>query len=263
MDILKIGSKGEEVKKLQRLLGVTADGIFGTITQNEVKKFQQSHGLVSDGIVTKNVWDALLNNAQSKDIQIIKDPLNVHITRCGNRDIKYIVVHYTGSGNSKSGKAKSTKASFISRSASADFCIDDTSIVQFNPDIKNYYCWHCGGNKYPNTKGAKFYKKCTNKNSIGIEICSTNTGTFNATNHSGWSYTEQVLDNAEQLIKYLMKKYNISVDNVIRHYDVSGKHCPGIIGWNDEPITDPKTGKNTGSWNNSEQWFKFKQRLIN
>ena len=60
-----------------------------------------------------------------------------------------------------------------------------------------------------------------------------------------------------------MKKYNISVDNVIRHYDVSGKHCPGIIGWNDEPITDLKTGKNTGSWNNSEQWFKFKQRLIN
>lgn len=40
MDILKIGSKGEEVKKLQRLLGVAADGIFGTITQNEVKKFQ-------------------------------------------------------------------------------------------------------------------------------------------------------------------------------------------------------------------------------
>ena len=32
----------------------------------------------------------------------------------------------------------------------------------------------------------------------------------------------------------------------IRHYDVTGKTCPGIIGWNEEIIYDVNTGKATG-----------------
>ena len=35
-------------------------------------------------------------------------------------------------------------------------------------------------------------------------------------------------------MKYLMQMYNIPAGNVIRHYDVSGKLCPGIIGWNED-----------------------------
>ncbi len=53
-EILKKGSKGKAVKKLQKALGIKADGIFGIQTYNEVMKFQKEHGLTVDGIVGKD-----------------------------------------------------------------------------------------------------------------------------------------------------------------------------------------------------------------
>lgn len=51
---LKRGSKGENVKTLQKLLGVKQDGIFGSATYNALVKWQKSHGLSADGIAGKN-----------------------------------------------------------------------------------------------------------------------------------------------------------------------------------------------------------------
>lgn len=48
--ILKTGSTGEEVKKLQRALNLISDGIFGEKTEQAVKNFQSKNGLVADGI---------------------------------------------------------------------------------------------------------------------------------------------------------------------------------------------------------------------
>ena len=48
---LKVGSKGEGVKALQTLLGVTSDGIFGPKTKESVMKMQKEAGLNADGIV--------------------------------------------------------------------------------------------------------------------------------------------------------------------------------------------------------------------
>lgn len=52
--VLKKGSKGNDVKELQKKLKVTADGIFGTNTKNAVKKFQKANKLTQDGKVGKN-----------------------------------------------------------------------------------------------------------------------------------------------------------------------------------------------------------------
>lgn len=49
--LLKIGSRGELVKDVQEVVGVTADGIFGKGTAEAVKKWQESNGLTSDGLV--------------------------------------------------------------------------------------------------------------------------------------------------------------------------------------------------------------------
>tara|TARA_R110001592_G_scaffold87117_3_gene257223 strand:- start:6898 stop:7839 length:942 start_codon:yes stop_codon:yes gene_type:complete len=49
--LLKKGSKGKEVKDLQQFLGLTADGIFGSKTEEAVKKWQWENGLTMDGIV--------------------------------------------------------------------------------------------------------------------------------------------------------------------------------------------------------------------
>lgn len=49
--ILKKGSNGEEVKILQKFLGVLDDGDFGQMTENAVKSWQKRNGLLDDGIV--------------------------------------------------------------------------------------------------------------------------------------------------------------------------------------------------------------------
>ena len=59
MEVLKKGSRGNDVKTLQRLLHLYEDGIFGTLTEEAVKEFQAAHGLVADGIVGQKTWEAL------------------------------------------------------------------------------------------------------------------------------------------------------------------------------------------------------------
>ena len=54
--LLKNGSKGEEVKQLQTLLGLTADGSFGPMTETKVKEWQAANGLTADGIVGPGTW---------------------------------------------------------------------------------------------------------------------------------------------------------------------------------------------------------------
>ncbi len=61
----KIGSRGEEVRKIQTALkekgyfNSKVDGIFGTITKKAVEKFQKANGLTVDGIVGKSTLKAL------------------------------------------------------------------------------------------------------------------------------------------------------------------------------------------------------------
>ena len=57
--LLKQGSKGSEVKKLQESLGLSADGIFGGGTKLAVMKFQSKNGLDADGIVGPSTWEAI------------------------------------------------------------------------------------------------------------------------------------------------------------------------------------------------------------
>lgn len=269
METIKLGSKGNAVKKLQQLLNITADGIFGAKTDKAIREFQTKNNLIADGIVGTKTWKALgvtENTSKCIDSSVIYKPLSVHVTRA-SRTPKYLAIHFTAGSNSKSGRAQNTYNTFISRNASADFAVDDRDIVQFNPDIKNYYCWAVGDRKQTSRGGGKFNGKATNKNTISIEICSTcippTKTAVSKSNHDGWSFTEAALNNAVKLAKIIMEKYNIPIENVIRHYDITGKVCPGILGWNDEAIYDKNTGKKIeGEYNNSEEWIKFKQRLV-
>ena len=169
-------------------------------------------------------------------MNIIECSNTANTTELKNRKIKYIVIHYTAGITSRPGTAKSNARYFAKETtkASADFIIDDENIVQYNPDIKNRYCWHCGGSKYK-TKGGSLYKVCTSANSIGIEMCSTNSAKkVTNPNDANWYFTDAVIDNCVELTKKLMKEYDIKPDHVIRHYDINGKLCPGIIGWNED-----------------------------
>lgn len=67
--ILKVGSTGEEVKKLQRKLGVTDTGNFGPLTETAVKKWQKENGLLDDGIVGDGTWSKMFGQST----QVIKE----------------------------------------------------------------------------------------------------------------------------------------------------------------------------------------------
>jgi putative chitinase len=62
--LLKKGSKGDDVKKLQEKLGLGADGIFGTGTEAAVKKWQAANGLTADGIVGEGTWGKMFGSQQ-------------------------------------------------------------------------------------------------------------------------------------------------------------------------------------------------------
>lgn len=166
------------------------------------------------------------------------------------RQIKYLVIHYTAGVTSKVGTARNTASWFANprSGGTADFIVDDGEIVQYNPDPLNYACWAVGGRKY-NNQGGSLYNIATNINCISIEICSSNkTGKVTNPNDNNWYFTDAVINNAIALSKYLMQTYNITIDRVIRHYDVNGKPCPGVYGWNVDSGSE-------AAWNN------FKSRL--
>ena len=259
MKTIKKGSKGDEVKTLQKLLGVTVDGDFGPKTDEAVRHFQRMHDLVDDGIVGAMTWAALgVTDSKCVDPSVVYLPLSVHVSKLPGRTIKYLAIHYTAGSSSVAGRARSIKHVFEQRQASADFAVDDYEMVQFNPDLKNYYCWAVGDRKAAHVN-------CPdggNRNTISIEICSSLWAGADVSkpNHDGWYFTEAVLENAVKLAKILMKKYNIPIERVVRHYDISGKLCPGLVGWNDGRLYT-SDGKSTTKMNNSEAWLNFKSRL--
>lgn len=59
--LLKLGSEGEDVKKLQIKLGVDAVGKFGPKTETAVKEWQKLNGLTPDGIVGDKTWGVIMS----------------------------------------------------------------------------------------------------------------------------------------------------------------------------------------------------------
>lgn len=123
--------------------------------------------------------------------------------------VRYIVLHYVGSGTSRAGNALANCKYFAggNRNASAHYFIDDSGIWEY-ADPTKYYTWHCGdGNgKYGITNG----------NSIGIEVC------INGDN----PYTAKEISYLKELVPDLMRRFSVPANHVVRHYDASRKMCP-------------------------------------
>lgn len=147
-------------------------------------------------------------------------------------NIKYLVYHYTGNdGDTDEGNGKHFHNHIVK--ASAHYFVDDDSVTQSVPD--NYIAYSVGGRCQSNHH--PLYKVCTNSNSISIEMC-------DCYKNGVVEITDKTLENAIELGRVLMKKYNIPIDRVIRHYDVNGKACP-----------------NCNNFLNDNAWNAFKSRL--
>jgi len=72
--LLKLGSEGEDVKKLQIKLGVDPIGKFGPKTEAAVKSWQSSNGLSADGIVGDGTWSKMFSEGTVSTPTVITEP---------------------------------------------------------------------------------------------------------------------------------------------------------------------------------------------
>lgn len=149
------------------------------------------------------------------------------VTNYNKRGTKpeWIVLHYTANNGDT---AINNCNYFLSdyRGASANYFVDESSIWQCVEDTNT--AWHVGNDVY--------YNGARNTNSIGIEMCSRKHNA-NSTSLETYYIKDETVYNAVELTAHLMKKYNIPINRVCRHYDVTRKYCPAPMVYNNGGIT--------------------------
>lgn len=142
--------------------------------------------------------------------------------------VRYIVMHYTANN----GDTARNNCDYYHRvgglQASAHYFCDEHGAMQSVREGDT--AWHCGARAY-------WHPECRNGNSIGIEMCSRKRA------DGSYYIKPETVANAAALAREIMQRYGIDTDHVLRHYDVTGKHCP--MPWVDDPA----------------QWTAFKDML--
>lgn len=145
-------------------------------------------------------------------------------------NIKYIVIHYTGNKGDTTQNNLDYFANGNTRQAGAHFFVDKKGNVGKSIPMSRT-AWAVGGDHRSGRKGeAAYFGKCTNTNSVSIELC-------DMCSKTNW---EQMYA-TRKLVKYIQSKCP-NAKTIIRHWDVNGKDCPAPF---------------TGSGN--EKWTEFKR----
>tara|TARA_Y100001973_G_C5114446_1_gene289377 strand:- start:9 stop:926 length:918 start_codon:yes stop_codon:yes gene_type:complete len=164
--LLKKGSRGSEVKELQKALGIAADGIFGAGTEAVVKKFQEDNGLDADGIVGSKTWEAIgidtdSSSASEETEYTTKDGLNItrqyldkdeYVRDYGKIEPLGFFIHHTAGWDNPFNTVSSWNRDKRGRVAT-QYCIGGTNVkgkeakydgvvVECFPN--NYLGWHLG-----------------------------------------------------------------------------------------------------------------------
>jgi hypothetical protein len=176
--ILKIGSRGKEVKSLQEYLGLYEDGDFGPNTEKLVKEWQLKNGLSADGIVGPKTWDSMgiatTDNSESiyvtsNDLSIERYYLPKGEYNNGPTKKEYLFLHHTSGwhnpykcidqwGRDDRGKiATEFVLGGPSVKGNDDSC--EGKLLQSFPE--GGYGWHLGKNG----------SQSMHTNSVGIEVC--------------------------------------------------------------------------------------------
>jgi len=176
--VLKIGSRGNEVKELQEFLGIGTDGIFGKGTASSVKDYQKINGLTVDGIVGPSTWDSMglatTDNSEQtytteNGLIVNKHFLPVGEYKQGPTNKEYVFIHHTAgwhnpyncidSWGRDSRGAVATEFVLGGQSVKGNDTKYDGEMVQAFPE--GSYGWHLGknGSQHMHT------------HSVAIEVC--------------------------------------------------------------------------------------------
>ena len=143
--------------------------------------------------------------------------VNYNTASRGFREINYITVHYTADiGATAHEECLAFEDRY--RAASAHFFVDETGVWRCvrDKDIS----WHCGADTY-------YHDFCRNATSIGIEMCCYKGSTYSVSAYdSDWYFADKTVENTAALVREMMMRYGVPLENVVRHNDVSHKVCP-------------------------------------
>lgn len=201
--LLKRGDSGEDVKLLQKALGLKPDGSFGPKTEQTIKNFQGSHGLVMDGIVGPTTQRAIFKEDldQYLDTEITVHPFELLYLDndeyfSGPNKPEYLYLHHTAGGNNPYNTIKDWNNDTRGKIAT-EFVVGgpsingketkyDGTIIKCMPD--GGYAYHLGQN------GSQHM----HVNSVGIEVCNfgylTKTGDIFKTYTGAIVHKDQVCD---------------------------------------------------------------------
>jgi len=129
---------------------------------------------------------------------------NFDLYKRNEKNIKYLIFHYTGMNSDRLALKKLTNNN---SKVSCHYYIDKFgNIIQLVPDL--YVAWHAG-------KSSWNRDKFLNKNSIGIEIS-------NPGHENGYkNFNKKQIKNLIKLSKFLVKKYKIKNQNILGHSDIA------------------------------------------
>lgn len=189
--ILKLGSRGNEVKALQEKLNLKADGIFGPITEEAVKDFQRSNGLEVDGIVGADTLSKL----------------NLSVNK---RNIKELIVHCSATPEGKDYSVSTIRQWHLQRGFS---------------DIGYHYVVYRDGSIHIGRDESVIGAHCTGHNTNSIGICYIGGCAVDGKTPKDTRTTEQK-QSLVKLLKELKTKYPQA--SIHSHKDFTNKACPSF-----------------------------------
>ena len=195
--LLMKGSRGEEVKRLQRALNLIPDGIFGVVTEDAVKAFQKAHGLKPDGIVGEKTWAVIIPNETALQRSI--------------RNINRIIVHCTATPEGRVETVQSIRNMHLAKGWS---------------DIGYHYLIGLNGERWNGRNVNLVGAHCEGYNANSIGVCYV--GGVDKKLKTKDTRTQKQKDALLALLKDLRRIYPKAKICGHRDLDRHGKECPSF-----------------------------------
>ena len=162
-------------------------------------------------LMLPHIRTALLTHKVSRPA--LRDPKAFTLTK-----VLAIIAHWTANtGRGANAVANRNYFNMGSRYASAHYCVDSEQAVRCLPEREVAY--HVGAARYrPVGERLKKGYPTPNYTTIGFEMCVNSDGDWNKT-----------LMHSIDLAAWLLRKHGLGIDDLHRHYDITGKDCPRMF----------------------------------
>lgn len=192
MQTLRLGSRGADVRTLQKALDLHVDGVFGPVTEEAVRFFQSQKTLVADGIVGQATWAAL-------DVQ---QP---------GRPVSKIILHCTATPEGRDFSVEQIRQCHLARGFS---------------DIGYHYVVYRDGSVHVGRPESVVGAHCSGQNSCSVGVCYVGGEEADGSHRPKDTRTPAQKKALRDLVASLRKEYPGAT--VHGHYEFANKACPSF-----------------------------------